>query len=927
MLEVRLFGRFELKIDGLKITSSSRKTTALVAYLALEGVTNRSELAHHLWTDSNEEAARRSLRQELWQIQKTELGIELHLEGEHVGLKNVTELDVELFPALLEAGDLTAALALYRGELLEGFKISGASAFEEWLEAKRELFAGLRRDALVKQAILLESVNDLRGALQTHLELLNENPLLETHQRDTMRLLAMLGDPALALTRFEQFKRLLQVELGVEPLAETTQLANRIRASQVLVPSLKPLLPKEILFRLPLVGRDTAWALLEQQKAGLIVLLGVPGVGKTRLIEEFARTTSGVFWLHGSEVATETPFYPVAQALRAALENPDQFAKLDALEQVWKIEVARLIPELGAGINSSAFATPTPDGRARFLEGLTRALLAISDTTGLIVFDDLHWADTSSLELLAHLIAVSQVLPQMPCLIATARELELEGNIAAQTLFKNLKRQNNLQLIVLEKLSQADVQIMVQNMSGSDNANLFSKRLFTATAGHPLYILQTIKHLFEIGILYKDEQGWNTTFDDTTSDYTELPMPSSVFEAVLERVEHLGGEAKRVLEAASLAEDGFGLEMLLSATALSEWEGLEAMERLTNTNLLMPAQNTGGYCFSHALIRRAVEESLSTERKRILHHKFALALERTHGLATQIARHLEHASKPKQAVTWRVQAAREAHKVFAFQDALDQYAKALSNGLEGMARYEAFDARVGLYLITGQLTAVMTEVELVKAFVAESNDPRLEIRFELGMASLSFHTEQFSDSLQRSQITLARTDLLPIERAFALYNAGIAIMNQSYLEANSEQLQVANLLFRDSLELQTDQSSELIVFTHNSRAMCLLELGELELAKTHINLALNLIDRRADRILRVNAWRVAGEIEWVSGNLTAGKELLERALREAREIGHSLYERFILTSFVRRYLEAGEPEMARAYQSQVDQQAPMANSV
>ena len=119
MLEIRLFGRFELKIDGLKVAPGSRKTTALIAYLALEGVTPRSELAHHLWTDSTEEAARRSLRQELWQIQKTDLGKELHLEGESVGLSNAVELDVQLFAALLETGDLTAALDLYRGVFLE----------------------------------------------------------------------------------------------------------------------------------------------------------------------------------------------------------------------------------------------------------------------------------------------------------------------------------------------------------------------------------------------------------------------------------------------------------------------------------------------------------------------------------------------------------------------------------------------------------------------------------------------------------------------------------------------------------------------------------------------------------------------------------------------------------------------------------------
>ena len=901
MLEIRLFGRFELKIDGLKVASSSRKTTALIAYLALEGATPRSELAHQLWTDSTEEAARRSLRQELWQIQKTALGQELHLEGEHVGLSNAVELDVQLFPALLETGDLTAALDLYRGVLLEGFKISGASAFEEWLEVKREFFAGLRRNALAKQAENLEAVGDLRGALTAHVELLNENPLLEAHQRDAIRLLAMLGEPALALERFEGFKQLLQDELSLEPLAETVRLANRVRASEILEPNLKSkAFQVGDALTSPLVGRDVAWKLLEQPRAGLTVVVGAPGVGKTRLVEEFARTKNTSLWFYASEVALETPLYPVAQALRFALENPATRLKLDQLDQVWKTEVSRLIPELGAGTNSSAFESPSANGRARFLEGLSRAILAISEANSLIVFDDLHWADSSSLELFAHLIERGRTNLETPRCIASARELELEENTAVQTLLKNLKRQDQLQHIKLEKLGEADVQAMVQSMSGSSSASLFSKRLCQATAGNPLYLMQTIRHLFEIGTLFANEHGWNTAFDETTSDYAELSIPASVFEAVLERVAHVGGEAKRVLEAASLAEDGFGLETLLGATALSEWQGLEALERLTATNLLVP--HGDGYGFPHDLVRRALEESLSSERKRILHKRLASTLERNQAAPEAIARHFEMAAKPADAAPWRVKAAKAAERLYAWDEALEHYQQALLDGVTDRVAVEVLQARIILWARLTKPLEQEAELNAVDTLVARMADPTLIAEVDLARANFLNHIGRSKESLDIADRAL-KHDLTPnlTSRAHAI--AGSALRRLGRMKDAESRLLLA-LPGAEGVWLGN---------THSLLALCAMLRHDSSASKFHNQAGLAAYERAGDQIGICTALQYAGILAKEQGQSAEAVQFEERALEIARAHGDARHMTSILGRLAYALLDLGRVDTAQKF--------------
>ena len=136
----------------------------------------------------------------------------------------------------------------------------------------------------------------------------------------------------------------------------------------------------------PLIEREQVWAQLERSAASL-VLTGEAGIGKTRLALE--STVNGLI-VQGHEDTRATPLAPFAQTIRNAITARPEI--LESLEQVWWLEVARLIPELEPDAPPEPLL---PEGRSRFLEGLTRAMVLIAEAQDVMI-DDPHLFDASS---------------------------------------------------------------------------------------------------------------------------------------------------------------------------------------------------------------------------------------------------------------------------------------------------------------------------------------------------------------------------------------------------------------------------------------------------------------------------------------------------------------------------------------------------
>jgi predicted ATPase/DNA-binding SARP family transcriptional activator len=380
MLEVRLLGQFEARLNDRPLEIPSRPAQSLLAYLTLmAGIAHRREkLAGMFWPEATEANARGYLRQTLWRLRKAiEPDRPAYLAADDLSICFLPLSDYWLDASVLERdADLATSVAVYRGDLLPGF-------YEEWVGLERER---LRAIFERKMAGLLEQLGlekHWREVLDWGERWIGLGSAPESAYRALMVAHAELDDPAGAAAVFQRCVDALRVELSVEPAAETRALYDKIRAgAERLAPSL-PIHPT------PLIGREQELAdvaaLLADPACRLLTLVGPGGIGKTRLA------------------------LAAAHARASAFRHGVYFVSLAALDTA-----QFLIPTVANGIGFAIFGTAEPK---------TQLINYARDRQMLVVLDSFeHLLGGASL--LAELLAATIGLK----LLVTSRErLNLQG--------------------------------------------------------------------------------------------------------------------------------------------------------------------------------------------------------------------------------------------------------------------------------------------------------------------------------------------------------------------------------------------------------------------------------------------------------------------------------------------------------------------
>jgi len=284
----------------------TRTTQALLLYLACQRrPVSRDGLAELLWPERTQEQARANLRLALHRLRR-QIDPFLLVTRQEVGLNPgaAIECDVAAFESHLTGGQPEAATALYGGDFLDGFYLDDSPAFEQWALLERERLRSLALVAWQQRIGQLNGAGQLQSAINAAQHLLQLDPLHERTHRHLMRLLAQVGQRSAALAQYETVRHLLATELDVPPDEATTALAEQIREGvtgwqgdratssplHLVTPSPSHTLPSQ---PTPFIGRGAEVAQIGQLLANpdcrLLTLLGVGGIGKTRLAIEAAR--------------------------------------------------------------------------------------------------------------------------------------------------------------------------------------------------------------------------------------------------------------------------------------------------------------------------------------------------------------------------------------------------------------------------------------------------------------------------------------------------------------------------------------------------------------------------------------------------------------------------------------------------------------
>lgn len=620
-----------------------RRDAAMLALLAIEGPTARARIKALLWPDESPEDVRGRLRQRIYAL-KRKLGVET-ISGSST---------LAITPALAWPGfDGEPA----DGALLGDDDYADLPEFADWLRATRQRLQSLRRERFAGEASSLELQGRLAEAIACAERLLVLEPLQEHAHRRLMRLHYLRGDRAAALLAFDRCERALKDDVGATPSTETLDLLAQIERSQVPAETTpRRIAPVSVLRPPRLVGRDAEWALLQAawERGDAVVIVGEAGMGKTRLVDDLLRvhaSAPGRALQASARPGDErVPYALLGRLLRSLLAT-----RTEALADGVQAELARLLPELPQRTLPGA-----NDGgaQARFV-GALESTLRDAVVAGLeaVALDDLHFADTASLEMTQHLTGV-------PGLRWLAAFRGAEIGPAAQALVGTLTTRLHAEPLVLQPLTRAQVAELLDSLGlvgvgALDAVEAFASALHHRTGGNPLFLLETLK----AWLLQREPKGGGP---GAVGMLAQIPPSESALRLIERRIGLLSRDAVRLARCAAVAGQDFSVTLAAQVLDVNPLDLSDAWTELESAQVLRDG------AFAHDLIFDAARASVPQPIARALHRRIAELMAREGGVApARLAAHWLGAGEELRAAPHLAEAGRQALRALRLREGID----------------------------------------------------------------------------------------------------------------------------------------------------------------------------------------------------------------------------------------------------------------
>jgi DNA-binding SARP family transcriptional activator len=958
-LRISLFGSPVIELNGEPIQVDTRKAIALFAYLAVTQAShNRDHLATLLWPDYDQSRARAALRRTLSPLKKALGGKWLHIERDTLALEFNADvwLDVVEFRRLLaevaahdHSGDalcteclakLAGAVDLYKGDFLAGFTLRDSPIFDDWQFFETESLRKVLAEALEKLVHGLGAGGDYPNAIKFARQWSALDLLHEGAQRQLMLLYAWSGERAAAIRQYRECVRILDHELGVPPLEETTGLYQQIMEDRPPSPPSRPsgerLTPAAVLDvqpassagqdrgLYPLVGREAGWEALTagyqkiQADGRFLVIEGEAGIGKTRLAIEFltALRAQGctALIMRCYEGEAHLAYSLFLEGLRAAVQNESSSARLQRVSPLSLREAARLLPELALQFPDLPEAPPLegPGGQSRFLEGLRQLVEALCSgpQPGVLFLDDVHWADEASLDLLTYLVRRLRGLPLF--LLVTWRSEGVPARHRLRSVLGEALRSETGGHLTLSRLGWGEVVAIVEALPQPLPEADLAERLYAETEGLPHFVVEYLDAL--------------RSREPQTADFDWSP-PDGVRDLLRSRLSGVGEAGQQFLTTGAAIGRSFTYETLLAASGRSEEEAVVSLEDLVARGLFVEVRSTDTeetlvYDFSHEQLRQLVYADTSFARRRLLHRRIASSLlnrsrdpKEIERAAGQIAYHYHQAGHEAEAAGFYRLAGEHARTLFANTQAIAHYRTALALGYTETA--ELHESIGDLQTIKGMYQAARSSFETAAALDGQDTLSRLDhklgiVHHRLGeweraegyyQAALSRLVANQNPEAQArifadwslaayrqgdgeraaglAQQALASADEAGVARGLAQVNNILGILARSRGE-----LDAAHVFFSESLEYaESLVDLDARIAALNNLALVHAERDEIPEARGHLDAALQLCVTLGDRHREAALLNNLADLEHKAGEAETSMRLLKEAVAIFTEIG------------------------------------------
>jgi class 3 adenylate cyclase len=679
-------------------------------------------------------------------------------------------------------------------------------------------------------------------------------------------------------------------------------------------------------------------------KGSLCMLVGEPGIGKSRLAEEFAvyARLRGAQVLRGCsfEGSVEVPYFPFVEAFRQYMGARADDALRSELGE-GAPDVAGLVSEIRQRFPSLPQPAPLEGEaeRARLFDSVTSFVRnAAAANPIVIILDDLHWSDKPTLLMLRYL--ARNVPGHRILLVGAYRDVELDRTHPLAEILATLRREPFYHRVLLRGLPESDVVSWLSALAEDDaDEELMAARrglaeaLFRETEGNPFFISEVLTHLVEEGKLYREGGHWRAN----VNSMSELGIPEGVREVVGRRLTRVSDTCNRMLTLASAMPAGFTWEVLCALSDDEEAALLDSLDEALAARLVQERSGPGTatYEFTHALIRQTLYGELSAPRRVLLHRKIGERLEALYGEhpgahTPELAHHFFQAAPGgdvDKAIGYALQAAERASSDCAYEEAIEHYERALQAldlaagddperrcklfvtlaeahayagtldqgrepALEAAAIARAHGWREPLALaalyLNGELTPAIFHDperadlvdEALAGFADEDHPLALRLICRRAMEYTSVDPEQ-ARLVSASALAMAKRIAEPESLARAYYAAHSTHSSIEHLE---ERLEFTGAQIDAAQEAGIDY---LLSAAYASRFFDLLERGDAEAAKLDLAAHNAIANRTREPINLWQSYTFDGLIALLEGRFEEAERLTEEGLALANRFEHT----------------------------------------
>jgi len=603
-----------------------------------------------------------------------------------------------------------------------------------------------------------------------------------------------------------------------------------------------------------LIGRvhdlNALRSLVDRAKSGqgqVALLSGEAGIGKSRLVAEVKTSAAShdFLLLQGCCFPTDhaIPYAPLLDLLRSFLTSYPSALPAPEVKQVAQAFLP-LLPDIGhaGGPPPSTLPAldPEQEKRRRF-EILAHFLTGqASAHPVLLVVEDLHWSDDTSLEFLHYL--ARRCSAQRFLLLLTYRSDEVRPSL--RHFLAQLDRERLAQEILLARLTRDEIEAMLRAIFALPRSTRLElpDPIYTLTEGNPFFVEEALKSLIAAGEIFYTNGRWERM------ELRELHVPRSIQDAVQQRTDRLSDSARRVLSLAAVAGRRFDFALLQELTQHDEQQLLELIKELIAAQLVIE-ESAEQFAFRHALTRQTVSADLLARERKALHRRIAETLERLYASAldahlADLAYHFFEASAWEKAMEYGHRAGEQAYRLYAPHATIEHLTRALDAAQKGSI--PPIPPPASLYSLRGQAYENLGDFERAQA--------------------------DYKTTLQMAQ------------RARNLHAEWQALMNLGFLWAQRDYTQ-AGTCFQQALALARSMEDALTL-AHSLNRLGNWHLNveqPLEALRSHQE-ALTVFQQAQDQHGIAETYDLLGMTSCLGGDLLQGSAYCQQAIALFREL-------------------------------------------